>query len=201
MVLDPGIELQNSSVRRLSGSKSFIIERLRRSGAGVCFPPAGVFRPCAVPYNQEGKTVNKKFIIAWIVLFVAWFMGSFVVHGLLLRSDYMLLTNLFRPESDEQKYFPLMILAHVILAGAFVWIYARGVEAKPWLAQGVRFGVAVALLTIVPTYMIYFVVQPMPGGVVVKQIICDGVLLVILGIIVAWLYRDSANRGAKASIP
>jgi hypothetical protein len=37
--------------------------------------------------------------------------------------------------------------------------------------------------------------------VVVKQIICDGVLLVILGIIVAWLYRDSANRGAKASIP
>jgi hypothetical protein len=41
------------------------------------------------------------------------------------------------------------------LSGAFVWICARGVEAKPWLAQGVRFGVAVALLTIVPTYMIY----------------------------------------------
>jgi len=138
-------------------------------------------------------TMNKKFLLAWIVLFVAWFMGSFVVHGLLLHSDYMLLTNLFRPESDEQKYFPFMILAHVILSGAFVWIYARGVEAKPWLAQGVRFGVAVALLTIVPTYMIYFVVQPMPGAVVVKQIVCDGVLLVILGAIVAWLYRDTAK--------
>jgi hypothetical protein len=182
-------------------AQSFVMERLRRSGASVCFPPAGVFRSCAVPCNQKGKTVNKKFIIAWIVLFVAWFMGSFVVHGLLLHSDYMLLTNLFRPESDAQKYFPLMILANAILAGAFVWIYARGVEAKPWLAQGVRFGVAVALLTIVPTYLIYFVVQPMPGGVVVKQIISDGVLLVILGIIVAWLYRDTANRGAKASIP
>ncbi len=35
--------------------------------------------------------------------------------------------------------FPLMILAHVILSGAFVWIYARGAEAKPWLLQGVRF--------------------------------------------------------------
>ena len=181
-------------------AQSVTMEHLRHSGASVCFPAAGVFRSCAVPY-QKGETVNKKFIIAWIVLFIAWFMGSFVVHGLLLHSDYMLLTNLFRPESDAQKYFPLMILAHMILAGAFVWIYARGVEAKPWLAQGVRFGVAVALLTIVPTYMIYFVVQPMPGGVVVKQIICDGVLLVILGIIVAWLYRDSANRGAKASIP
>jgi hypothetical protein len=32
------------------------------------------------------------------------------------------------------------------------------------MAQGVRFGVAVALLTIVPSYLIYFVVQPMPRG-------------------------------------
>jgi hypothetical protein len=138
--------------------------------------------------------MNKKFVIAWTVLFVAWFMGSFVVHGVLLRSDYMQLSHLFRPEGDQQQYFPLMILAHVILSGAFVWIYARGVEAKPWMAQGVRFGVAVALLTIVPSYLTYFVVQPMPGGVVIKQVIFDGVLLVILGTIVAWLYRGAATR-------
>jgi len=138
--------------------------------------------------------MNKKLIIAWIVLFIAWFIGSFVVHGVLLHSDYMQLTNLFRPEGDQHKYFPLMILAHVIMAGAFVWIYARGVEAKPWVAQGVRFGVAVALLMIVPIYMIYFVVQPMPGDVVIKQIVFDGVLMVILGMIVAWLYRDTATR-------
>ena len=137
--------------------------------------------------------MNKKFFIAWIVLFVAWFTGSFVVHGVLLRSDYMQLTNLFRAEGDQQRYFPLMVLAHVILSGAFVWIFARGVEAKPWLAQGVRFGVAVALLTIVPTYMIYFVVQPMPGLVVIKQVVFDGVLMVILGVIVAYLYRDTAT--------
>jgi hypothetical protein len=143
--------------------------------------------------QSMGDTMNKKFIIAWVVLFVAWFMGSFVVHGVLLRADYMQLTNLFRVEDDQQKYFPLMILAHVILSGAFVWIYARGAEAKPWMAQGVRFGVAVALLTTVPTYMIYFVVQPMPGNVVIKQIVCDGILMVILGMIVAWLYRNTAT--------
>jgi hypothetical protein len=137
--------------------------------------------------------MNKRFVIAWIVLFIAWFIGSFIVHGVLLRSDYMQLTNLFRPEADQQKYFALMIMAHVILSGAFVWIYARGVEAKPWMTQGVRFGVAVALLTIVPTYMIYFVVQPMPVDVVIKQIVFDGILMVILGMIVAWLYRDAAT--------
>ena len=136
--------------------------------------------------------MNKNLIITWIVLFFAWFIGSFVVHGVLLHSDYLQLTSLFRAEQDQQKYFPLMILAHLILSGAFVWIYVRGVEAKPWLAQGVRFGVAVALLTIVPTYIIYFVVQPMPGGLVIKQIIVDGILMVILGAIVAWMYRDTA---------
>jgi hypothetical protein len=142
--------------------------------------------------------MNKKFLIAWVVLFVAWFIGSFVVHGVLLSADYMRLSSLFRTEADAQKYFPLMVLAHVLLAGAFVWIYARGVEAKPWLAQGVRFGIAVALLTIVPSYLIYFVVQPMPASVVIKQIVFDGILLVILGIIVAWLYRGAGTAQRAA---
>jgi len=137
--------------------------------------------------------MNKKFIIAWSVLFVVWFLGDFVVHAVLLHSDYMQLTNLYRTEADQQKYFPLMILAHVIMSGALVWIYARGAEAKPWIAQGVRFGVAIALLTAVPTYLIYFVVQPIPAAVVIKQILFEGVLMVILGTIVAWLYRGAAT--------
>jgi len=135
--------------------------------------------------------MRRKFLIAWLVIFIAWFLGSFVVHGVLLRADYMRLTSLFRTEGDEQKYFPLMILAHVILSASFVWIYARGAEAKPWLAQGLRFGIAVALLTAVPTYTIYFVVQPMPAQVVIGQIAGDSALMLILGTIVAWLYRGA----------
>jgi len=138
--------------------------------------------------------VNKQYFIAWLVLLVAWFFGSFIVHGVLLHADYLQLAGLFRPESEQQHYFAFMILAHLLLAGAFVWIYARGVEAKPWLAQGVRYGIAVALLTVIPTYLIYYAVQPMPGAVVVKQMCFDGALLVLLGIIVAWLYR-----GARAA--
>lgn len=137
--------------------------------------------------------MNKQFFIGWIVLFVAWMAGSFVVHGTLLHDDYLKLANMFRPEADAQKYFPLMLLAHVILAGAFVWIYARGVEAKPWLPQGIRYGLAVALLTILPTYIIYYAVQPMPSSLVIKQIVFDGILMLILGAIVAFVYREPAR--------
>jgi len=137
--------------------------------------------------------MDKKFIIAWIVIFIVWFAGSFVVHGVLLHDDYSKLTNLFRSEADAQKYMPLMILAHVLLSGALVWIYARGAEAKPWLPQGIRFGVAVALLTIVPTYLIYYVVQPMPGATVAKQIVFDGVLTLLLASVTAFIYRQPAQ--------
>ena len=92
------------------------------------------------------------------------------------------------------QYIPLMLLAHVLLAGSFVWIYTRGREpGKPWMGQGVRFGIAVALLTVVPTYMIYFVVQPTPAELALKQGLFDGVLLILLGIIAAWWFRERAG--------
>jgi hypothetical protein len=137
--------------------------------------------------------MGKRFVVAWVVVFVVWMLGSVVVHGMLLHDDYMSLSNLFRTEADSQRYLPWMIAAHVILSGAFVWIYSRGVEATPWAGQGIRFGIAVALLTIVPTYMIYYVVQPMPGSTVVKQIAFDGILMLVLGLTVAFVYKDRAR--------
>ena len=131
----------------------------------------------------------KKFVIACAVVFVVWMVGSFVVHGTLLQPDYAKLQNIFRPESDAQQYFPLMIFAHLIMSIAFVWVYVRGAEAKEWLGQGLRFGLAVAFLTVVPTYTIYYVVQPMPGALVVRQIVFDSMLLLVLGSVVAFLYR------------
>lgn len=133
--------------------------------------------------------MSKRLLGAWLVIFIAWMIGSFVVHGLLLHDDYARLSDLFRSDAESQRYFPFMVLAHVIMAGALAWIYARGVERTPWLPQGLRFGLAVALLGVVPTYLIYYAVQPMPGAIVAKQIVFDTILLLLLGVIVAYLYR------------
>ncbi len=138
--------------------------------------------------------MKNKFFLGWVAVFVVFMAGSFVVHGMLLHDDYANLPNLFRAEAETGPYFPLMILAHVIMAGAFVWIYSRGIEPKPWLPQGIRFGVAVALMAAIPTYMVYYVVQPMPGALVVKQMILDGILMVILGIVAAFVYRSAPAK-------
>jgi hypothetical protein len=132
----------------------------------------------------------KGFIKAWVALFVAWMIISFVVHGVLLKADYTKLPQLFRNEADAQLYFGWMLLAHVVLSGAFVWVYQRGIQTdRPWLGQGVRFGIAMALLTIVPTYLVYYAVQPLPGGLVMQQIALDTIGLIVLGALVAWLHR------------
>jgi len=66
------------------------------------------------------------------------------------------------------------------------------VEAKPWLGQGLRFGLAIALLGVVPMYLIYYVVQPMPALLVAKQIVFDTLVVLILGALAALLLRRSA---------
>ena len=79
--------------------------------------------------------MNKKFLVAWLVLFVLYMAGGIVIHGMLLHDDYAA-TGLMRPEAEAQEMMHLMVLAHLLMAGAFVWIYARGVEKdRPWLGQ------------------------------------------------------------------
>lgn len=118
--------------------------------------------------------------------------GSFLVHGILLNDGYAQLPNLYRTEDDSASLMPFMLLAHVIMAGAFVWIYRRGAENKPWLAQGLRYGIVIALLAPIPTYMIYYVVQPLPAELVVQQALYDSLLVIVLGMITAAINKPAA---------
>lgn len=136
--------------------------------------------------------MNKKFLVAWLVVFVVMFLGGFVIHGMLLQDEYMA-TGLMRPEAEQEGFMVWMILAHVLMAGAFTWIYARGVENKPWLGQGLRFGLALALFCTVPIYLIYYCVQPVPEMLAIRQIAYDLILMLVAGAVVAFLYRGQGR--------
>jgi hypothetical protein len=140
--------------------------------------------------HKEEMTMNKTFVVSVVALFVLSMILGFVVHGMLLAQQYASLTSLFRAEQDQQAHFGYMILAHVIAAIGFTWVYRQGRENKPVLGQGVRFGLGVAVLTTIPTYLIYFAVQPMPSDLVAQQIVMDTVAMVLMGIAAAALNRD-----------
>ena len=130
-----------------------------------------------------------KFWISVVAMFVVSMALGFLVHGTLLMNDYARLPSLMRPMDSQQEMFPYMLLAHVFLAVGFTWIYLKGREAKPWLAQGVRFGISVAVLTTIPTYLIYFAVMPFPSDLVAQQIVFDTIGMVLMGIVIAWINR------------
>jgi hypothetical protein len=62
------------------------------------------------------------------------------------------------------------LLAFLLFSIAFVWIYSRGLEAKPWLGQGPLYGVEMWLIASVSRYLIYFAVEPWSGTVIALQI-------------------------------
>jgi len=137
-----------------------------------------------------------KFAISAVVLAILSLLLGYVVHGMLLAPDYHALGGMFRDEADGGAHMPYMLLAHLLIGTGFTWIYLKGREAKPFLAQGVRFGLAVAVLSTIPTYLIYFAVQPMPGVLVCKQIVLDTISMVVMGVACAWLNRAPGTAPA-----
>lgn len=135
--------------------------------------------------------MDKKFWIAGAAAFILSFATGFVGHGLLLHNDYGQIPNLMRTEADAMGYFPFMLLSHLIKGFAFAWVYQRGVSGAPWLGQGVRYGIAMALLITIPLYLVYYAVQPMPGSLVVKQIVVDSISTLLMAVVVAFICKPS----------
>jgi hypothetical protein len=133
--------------------------------------------------------MQKKLVISVIAIFVVSMALGFVIHGTILHGEYAKLPNLMRSEDAMHGLMPLMMLANVIFAIGFSWIYIRGREAKPWLGQGFRYGIAVALLAVIPYYMIAYVVMPWPSDLVAQQVMYDSLGAIIMGIVVAWINR------------
>jgi hypothetical protein len=136
--------------------------------------------------------MDKRFWLAGIVASVLIILLGFVFHGVIMSGDYERIRNLFRPEAEAMANLPINILAHVIMGFAFAWIYKQGITDAPWLGQGIRFGIAVALLVTVPWYLIYYSIQPFPAQTVGKQLILDSISLFLIAIAVAFIYKKPA---------
>src|SRR5262245_31101385 len=113
----------------------------------------------------------RRLVLTIIVVWVVSFFAGFFIHAIWLRQDYLVVANLYRPEGQEKM--PFIVLAYLAFAIGSVRLYAHGVEEKPWLGQGVRFGVAIFLVTTIPWLFITYAVQPFPLILTAKIIISE----------------------------
>jgi hypothetical protein len=125
-------------------------------------------------------------------MFVVLMAGGFLIHGTILHADYAAQPQLMRTEADAQAHFGWMFVANFLMGLGFTWIYRKGREpGRPWVGQGLRFGVALAVACAAPMYLIYYVVQPWPGSIVVKQIGMETVMALVTGLVLAAINRDT----------
>jgi hypothetical protein len=131
--------------------------------------------------------ILKKAIPTIIVVFIAANVTGFLIHAVLLKTEYMRIAGYYRQPGEEKMLF--ISLAYLAFAIGSVWVYAKGVEDKSWWEQGIRFGIAMWLVLAVPSFVIAYAVQPVPGMLVVKQVLFEGLDKILLGLLTAALYR------------
>lgn len=130
----------------------------------------------------------KRFILTVVVVFILANVAGFLIHAYLLRPDYMSIARLYRPEGGEKLLW--MNIAYFAFAVGATWIYAKGLEAsRPWLGQGLRFGIAIWLVLAVPSFMIAYAVQPVPMSLMLKQVGYELVDKLLIGVVIAAIYR------------
>jgi hypothetical protein len=130
---------------------------------------------------------NTRILLAIVVVFILSSVFGSLIHAMLLKDDYASVASLYRSAQDTK--FLLIFVSNLSFAIGSVWLYAHGVEDKPWLGQGVRFGIAVWLVLAVPSFLIAYAVQPMPETLVWKQLAFEFVNKIVLGIITAAVVR------------
>jgi hypothetical protein len=109
--------------------------------------------------GKRRYVIMKRAILAIIAVYVMWSLLDIVIHGLILSSSYQETSQLWRPEGEMKMY--LIYITVLILAIAFVTIYARYVSAKSvttGLSYGLIFGLGLGISMAYGSYA----VMPIP---------------------------------------
>ena len=136
-----------------------------------------------------------RLILTIIVVFVLANFTGFFIHAIWLKADYMVVKQLYRPDAEVKM--PFIVLAYLSFAIGSVLVYARGVEEKPLLGQGLRFGLLMFLILTIPSFFIAYAVQPVPAVLMSKQVLAELADKILLGVVTALVY----GKGRFGSSP
>jgi hypothetical protein len=133
----------------------------------------------------------KRVIVAIVVAYVVLMLTNWLVHDVWLMAAYRAIPDSWRPIADMNHKLWILAIGQFFFAAMFAYIYARGAEKKPWLGQGIRYGIVMTLMTVVPYSLTEFVTYRVPHMLAVKWMIGGTIQLIILGLIVAGIYKPS----------
>ena len=132
--------------------------------------------------------------LAGIAVFVASVALSYVINDIWLMRLYQANAWAYRRAGDVRRIVPIGVAAQFLGSLALAWVYAKGYEPNreaSGIAQGVRFGLAVALLIVGFATVWNYVTQPIAARLGVLQMFSIVAEFGILGAIVGLVYHPS----------
>lgn len=137
--------------------------------------------------------MNKKLWMGAAVVFVA--LGAMeMLFSMAFQSSWQQVAHLMRPESEVKMH--VLIITWAFFAYFFTWIWSKGYENKG-IMEGVRYGLAVALMMVVPwAYGTYAYMKDFPYSLALMWFIFGTLETVVCGVLLAWLW---GMKGKEAS--
>lgn len=131
----------------------------------------------------------KRLLAAALAVFVSVQILERVLVTLAMKNVGASLDSLWRPDMSSKVW--LMVVLSAVVAVIFAYIFAKGREGKG-LLEGVRFGLLIWLFVTVPMNLSWYVMLPIPLGVVLRWILVGLVEMLVAGLLVALIYKPTA---------
>ena len=134
--------------------------------------------------------MNKKFWIAYVVVFISMGVLSFLIHGVILTQTYQkpAISILMRPEAEMMGmmwiYYVVYLVQSLILTYFFTKTYAG-----MGIIDGMRYGLLMGLLLATPMAYASYAMFPMPYELAIQWFLYGMLEYGILGIILSLVYR------------
>lgn len=138
---------------------------------------------------------NKKVWVGFVAVYIVLALCESIINMVLLADDWKSISHLMRPE--DQQMIWIYFVTYIFLAYFFTWIFSKGYENKG-IMEGVRYGLAVALMMVLPWSYGMYASMDIPYSLTLKMFIYGTIEMVLAGIVLAWIFGMKPKEQASA---
>jgi len=134
--------------------------------------------------------MGKRIWIGFVTVFVTTQIIEVIVHFILLNSAYSQHLHIWRPIVEVRLW--MLPVTGMFFSFFFVLIFSKGYEGKG-LVEGVRYGVYVALLTVLPHAYSSYAMMQIPYLITLQWFLYETSEYIIAGVLLAAAFQLTPN--------
>ena len=100
---------------------------------------------------------------------------------------------LYRDPVEANARLVWIVVAYALIGFSMTWLFRRMYpERRVRARDGLQFGLAIALVSFLPWHLLAYVGQPLPSGLLARQVVFDLLSMLLLGRLLVWLRPNRA---------